>query len=127
MLSEYLLKDRLARHPGGRYSYSNTGYEILSAIIEEQTGKSYEDYCGAAVFGALGGALARHLRKTTTLSLALLDSERHEARLQALATELGAASVKDMGRMMAALKERFAGKMDFGKASGKIKELLNKK
>jgi uncharacterized protein YqeY len=28
---------------------------------------------------------------------------------------------------MAALKERFAGKMDFGKASGKIKELLNKK
>ena len=29
VLSEYLLKDRLARHPGGRYSYSNTGYEIL--------------------------------------------------------------------------------------------------
>jgi CubicO group peptidase (beta-lactamase class C family) len=43
VLSEYLLKDRLARHPGGRYSYSNTGYEILSAIIEEQTGKPYED------------------------------------------------------------------------------------
>ena len=39
VLSEYLLKDRLARHPGGRYSYSNTGYEILTAIIEEQTGQ----------------------------------------------------------------------------------------
>lgn len=54
VLSEYLLKDRLARHPGGRYSYSNTGYEILSAIIEEQTGQSYESYCGDAVFGKLG-------------------------------------------------------------------------
>jgi CubicO group peptidase (beta-lactamase class C family) len=59
VLSEYLLKDRLARHPGGRYSYSNTGYEILSAIIEEQTGTSYEDYCGAAVFGALGLAVPK--------------------------------------------------------------------
>ncbi len=59
VLSEYLLKDRLARHPGGRYSYSNTGYEILSAIIEEQTGKSYEDYCGEAVFGELGLAVPK--------------------------------------------------------------------
>lgn len=54
VLSEYLLKDRLARHPGGRYSYSNTGYEILTAIIEEQTGRPYEDYCREAVFGKLG-------------------------------------------------------------------------
>ena len=59
VLSEYLLKDRLARHPGGRYSYSNTGYEILTAIIEEQTGKSYEDYCGEAVFGKLGLAVPK--------------------------------------------------------------------
>ena len=54
MLAEYLLKERLARHPGGRYSYSNTGYEILTAIIEEQTGRPYEDYCREAVFGKLG-------------------------------------------------------------------------
>jgi CubicO group peptidase (beta-lactamase class C family) len=59
VLGEYLLKDRLARHPGGRYSYSNTGYEILSAIIEEQTGKPYEDYCGEAVFGKLGLAVPK--------------------------------------------------------------------
>jgi CubicO group peptidase (beta-lactamase class C family) len=59
VLSEYLLKDRLARHPGGRYSYSNTGYEILTAIIEEQTGQSYESYCSKAVFGALGIAMPK--------------------------------------------------------------------
>ncbi len=38
--------------------------------------------------------------------------------------ELGAASIRDMGRVMAALREKFTGKMDFGKASGIIKGLL---
>ena len=33
--------------------------------------------------------------------------------------------MKDMGRVMAALKERYAGKMDFGKASGAVKKLLS--
>jgi uncharacterized protein YqeY len=36
----------------------------------------------------------------------------------------GAASLKDMGKVMAALKERHAGAMDFGKASATVKELL---
>jgi CubicO group peptidase (beta-lactamase class C family) len=54
VLAEYMMRERLARHPGGRYSYSNTGYQILTAIIEEQSGRSYEDYCGEAVFGRLG-------------------------------------------------------------------------
>ena len=47
--------------------------------------------------------------------------------IAALLQEINAETMKDMGRAMAALKERFAGKMDFGKASSKIKELLNKK
>lgn len=38
--------------------------------------------------------------------------------------ETGAASVKDMGKVMAALKEKFAGQMDFAKASGMVKSLL---
>jgi uncharacterized protein YqeY len=38
--------------------------------------------------------------------------------------ETGAASVKDMGKVMAALKERYAGRMDFGKASGAVKGML---
>lgn len=29
-----------------------------------------------------------------------------------------------MGRVMAALKERFAGRLDFAKASAKVRELL---
>ncbi len=38
--------------------------------------------------------------------------------------ELGAESLKDMGRTMAALKERYAGKMDFGQANKVVKEHL---
>jgi uncharacterized protein YqeY len=36
----------------------------------------------------------------------------------------GATSVKDMGKVMAALKSAYAGRMDFGKASGVVKGLL---
>jgi hypothetical protein len=38
--------------------------------------------------------------------------------------ELGASSVKDMGRVMAELKARHAGQMDFGKASALVKQQL---
>jgi len=36
----------------------------------------------------------------------------------------GAASMKDMGKVMATLKERYAGQMDFAKASAAVKDLL---
>jgi len=44
--------------------------------------------------------------------------------IAAVVKEVGAASPKDMGKVMAVLKERYAGQMDFGKASGVVKELL---
>ncbi len=44
--------------------------------------------------------------------------------IAAVIKETGAASVKDMGKVMTALKERHAGQMDFGKASGLVKGLL---
>ena len=43
-----------------------------------------------------------------------------------LIAELGATSIKDMGRTMAALRERFAGQMDFTKASALVKQALTK-
>ena len=44
--------------------------------------------------------------------------------ISGLIKELEAATLKDMGRTMAALKDRFAGRMDFGKASALVKKLL---
>jgi uncharacterized protein len=53
----------------------------------------------------------------------LSDIEAGEA-ISGLIKELEAATLKDMGRTMAALKERFAGRMDFAKASAMVKKLL---
>jgi uncharacterized protein YqeY len=47
------------------------------------------------------------------------------ANISAIIAETGAAGPKDMGKVMAVLKERYAGQMDFSKASGAVKELLN--
>ena len=41
--------------------------------------------------------------------------------------ELGASSIKDMGKVMAVLKERYAGQMDFSKASAATKDALSGK
>ncbi|MBE1236388.1 GatB/YqeY domain-containing protein [Phaeovibrio sulfidiphilus] len=48
-----------------------------------------------------------------------------EAGISAVIDEIGATGLKDMGRVMASLKERFAGRMDFGKASGLVKARLS--
>jgi len=57
-----------------------------------------------------------------------LPQQMSEAEAKAAIAEVikqeGASSVKDMGKVMAALKAAYAGKMDFGKASGLVKELL---
>ena len=41
-----------------------------------------------------------------------------------LIKEIEAATLKDMGRAMTALKDRYAGRMDFSKASALVKKLL---
>ena len=53
----------------------------------------------------------------------LSDDGMSEA-IEGVIGEVEAASLKDMGRVMAALKEQFAGRMDFGKASALVKERL---
>jgi uncharacterized protein YqeY len=47
-----------------------------------------------------------------------------KAAIAGVITETGAQGMKDMGKVMAALKLAYAGKMDFGKASGLVKGLL---
>ncbi len=47
-----------------------------------------------------------------------------EAAVAAVVEELGCSGLKDMGRIMALLRERHAGQMDFGKASSFAKERL---
>ncbi|MDH5772760.1 MAG: GatB/YqeY domain-containing protein, partial [Rhodospirillaceae bacterium] len=53
-----------------------------------------------------------------------MDDEAATKAIKEIISELQAASMKDMGRVMAALKERHAGSMDFSKASSMVKGLL---
>lgn len=54
-----------------------------------------------------------------------LSAAEMEAVISGVVKELDANSLKDMGRVMAVLKERHAGSMDFGKAGGIVKGLLS--
>ena len=55
---------------------------------------------------------------------AQMSAEDARAAIAALVAELGATSVKDMGKVMAAVKERFAGQLDMGTAGGMVKAAL---
>ena len=54
-----------------------------------------------------------------------MDEAEAKAAIDAVATELGASSIKDMGRVMAAVKERHAGQIDMSKASALVKARLS--
>ena len=53
-----------------------------------------------------------------------LDDAEATQAVDAVVAELGATNLKDMGRVMAALKERFGGRMDFAKAGARVKQKL---
>lgn len=53
-----------------------------------------------------------------------LGEDETESAVRAVIAEVGAEGLRDMGRCMNALKEKFPGKMDFGKASGIVKSML---
>ena len=53
-----------------------------------------------------------------------MDEAEAKAAIGAVVAELGATSLKDMGRVMAAVKERYAGQLDMSKASGLVKAAL---
>ncbi|ABS66491.1 GatB/YqeY domain-containing protein [Xanthobacter versatilis] len=72
--------------------------------------------------------LAEQEREEITYIQAFLPQQLSEtdtrAAIAAVIAEIEAKGIKDMGRTMAVLKERHAGAIDFGKASGWVKEAL---
>ena len=72
--------------------------------------------------------LAAQEREEIGYIKAFLPAQMSEAETRAeiakVIAEIGAAGIKDMGRTMAVLKERFVGAIDFGKASQWVKDAL---
>ncbi len=53
-----------------------------------------------------------------------MSAEEINAAIKEAISATGAAGIKDMGKVMGALKTKYTGQMDFGAASGIIKQLL---
>ena len=62
-----------------------------------------------------------------TFMPAQMDDAAMKDAVAKVIAESGAASIKDMGKVMAVLKERYAGQMDFSKASAATKDALSGK
>ena len=56
---------------------------------------------------------------------AQMDEAGVKQAANAVIAELGASSIKDTGKVMAAMKERYAGQMDFARASAIVKDSLS--
>ena len=119
------IKDRdiAARTAGKGEATDAELLELLAKMIKqrEESEKIYAD-AGRAELAEQEGEEIVIIREF--LPVQLSGKEMETAIADAIA-ETGAASVKDMGKVMAALKGRYAGQMDFGKASGLVKELLS--
>ena len=118
------IKDRdiAARTAGKGQATDAELLELLAKMIKqrEESEKIYRD-AGRA-------DLAQHEAEEIAIIREFLPKQLSAAEMEkAVAdavTETGAGSVKDMGKVMATLKARYAGQMDFGKAGALVKAKL---
>jgi uncharacterized protein YqeY len=85
-----------------------------SIAMYEQGGRAELAAAEAAEIAVIEGFLPRQLSEGELA-----------AAIAAIVAETGATSVKDMGRVMALVKERHAGEVDLGKASQAVKARLS--
>ncbi|MBL0371920.1 GatB/YqeY domain-containing protein [Rhizobium sp. KVB221] len=96
---------------------------LLSKLVKqrEESAKMYDE----------GGRpeLAAQEREEIAIISEFMPKQLSEAEvteiIKGIIAEIGASGIKDMGKCMALLKERYPGQLDFGKASGQIKALLS--
>ncbi|MEZ5839873.1 MAG: GatB/YqeY domain-containing protein [Hyphomicrobiales bacterium] len=118
------IKDRdiAARGEGKERISDDEILGVLSKMIKqrEESARIYEEA------GRL--ELAEQEREEIEIIRAFLPKQLGEEEMKAacaeVVKEIGAAGLRDMGRTMTELKARYAGQMDFAKASGVIKDLL---
>jgi uncharacterized protein len=118
------IKDRdiAARGTGKGAATDAELLELLSKMIKqrEESQKIYAD-AGRAELATQEAEEIVIIREFLPQQLSPADVDK---AIAAAIAETGAASVKDMGKVMAVLKDRHAGQMDFGKASAAVKAKL---
>ncbi|TCL08646.1 hypothetical protein BXY66_0684 [Shimia isoporae] len=122
------IKDRdIAARGAGEDASGVDDAEILSILAKmvkqrQESARTYEE----------GGRLdlaEREMNEITVieefLPKQLSDGEVAKA-IEAAVSEVGAESIRDMGKVMGALKAKFTGQMDFGKVGPMVKDQLSK-
>lgn len=96
--------------------------DILAKMVKQrrESEKIYED-AGRA---ELATQEAEEIEIIQEFMPKQLSEEEMRAAVAQIVGEIEAKSLKDMGRTMGALKERFAGRMDFSKAGAMVKAHL---
>ncbi|XUY25957.1 GatB/YqeY domain-containing protein [Agrobacterium sp. rho-8.1] len=123
-LVQAAIKDRdIANRGVGKDPVSDE--EILQ-ILAKMTKQREES---AGIYDQAGRAeLAEHEREEIVIIKSFMPEEIPQEKvrsiLEGVIAETEASGLRDMGKVMAVLKERYPGQIDFGKASGLIKELL---
>jgi uncharacterized protein YqeY len=118
------IKDRdIAARGSGKPQASEAELNELLAKMIKQREESEKIYAGAG-----RAELARQEAEEIVIIREFLPKQISEAEMEKAVTaaiaETGAASVKDMGKVMGTLKSRYAGQMDFGKAGALVKAKL---
>jgi uncharacterized protein YqeY len=119
------LKDRdIAARPKGQAD--GIGDDEIATMLQgmiKQRRESIELYQK----GARADLVDKEAKEIVVIERFLPQQMDESAMTQAIGevvAAVGAASVKDMGKVMAELKARFAGQMDFAKASALVKQRL---
>lgn len=119
------IKDRdIAARGGGEEGGVSDGevLEILGKMTKQrkESARAYEE----------GGRLDLAEREREEIAVIeeflprQMSEDEVEKAVLAAVSEAGASSIRDMGKVMAALKSRYTGRMDFGKVGPKVKEQL---
>ncbi|MGV1802624.1 GatB/YqeY domain-containing protein [Agrobacterium vitis] len=125
-LVQSAIKDRdIANRGEGKAEASDDDIlQLMAKLVKqrEESAKIYEDNARPE--------LAAQEREEVAIIKGFMPEQMDDAKVReaisGIITEISAEGVRDMGKVMAALKERYAGQMDFAKASGLVKELLTK-
>ena len=119
------IKDReiaIRGEPGQAALAEDDIVALLSRMVKQrqESARAYEE----------GGRLELAERETQEIGIIQeflprqLDQAEVAAAIDSVIAELGATGVRDMGRVMGALRERHAGQMDFGAAGALVKSRL---
>jgi uncharacterized protein YqeY len=123
-LIQAAIKDRdIANRGLGKDPLSDD--EIMQTLVKmikqrDESARIYEDNARPE--------LAQQEREEIAIIKGFLPEQMPEEKVRQVCAsvidEVGAQGLRDMGKCIATLKERYAGKMDFAKASGVVKDLL---